>query len=266
MYTYTIKSIIINNVQVGYAPTYIVNCFKNEGIAAISRMTCIPCSKRTGYVKVFADIAYWHDTERAYQFIRHLMDNGTVRFRHTRCHFVQQQRWNVHINRTTFVTHDEKWKSMTTTFPTVQIYSDEPYYPVSQEGIIDVETAERNDAWKRELQQFADSELNGEYTVVGIEDWISTLNPNDLSIPRLERDDESIICKNNLVLVKNTTTTAHENVHLKTYVNIDFINDEADEENSGEEGEETIDYTRLPEPVPMLMRQNTYVDEFEYCV
>lgn len=235
---YFIKSIIINFVQVGYAPTYIANCFKHAGIANILRITMIPCNDHPGYLKVFADIAYWHDTELAYDFIHRLMNNGTVRFRHTRCRTIQKQRWNVHINKNHRITTDDTWKSMTTIFPNLQILQGELCQPLSQEGVIDInandanETETENDTYENNLQKFADEELHGEYSVV--KDYLNKemelMNQDDMSIPKLRRDDETISCKNGYVLVKNQPN------QLNTYINLDFLN-----ENAGE--------------MPKLMRQ-----------
>ena len=65
-----IKSLYINNVEVGLTSKYIRNMLKTQKIANVGNIKIIP--SRNGYTKAYIEIKEWHDTEIAYNFIKRI--------------------------------------------------------------------------------------------------------------------------------------------------------------------------------------------------
>ena len=69
----TIKSLFIQCIDTDYDADYIINAFYCKDIATISRITLLPFNTKTGvYNKAYLDIAEWHETEAAYEFVNML--------------------------------------------------------------------------------------------------------------------------------------------------------------------------------------------------
>jgi hypothetical protein len=68
-----IKSLFIPCIDTDYDADYIINAFYTKDIATISRITLLPFNTKTGvYNKAYLDIAEWHETEAAYEFVNML--------------------------------------------------------------------------------------------------------------------------------------------------------------------------------------------------
>jgi len=108
-----IKSLFIPCVSFDVDADYIIDAFYCSNIATLSRVTLLPFITKTGLYlqRVYIDIAYWFETEVAYNFIKRLHDNSIeTRFIHNK----HEEWWTVEINKKPYITHDKKLKGQTT--------------------------------------------------------------------------------------------------------------------------------------------------------
>ena len=110
----TIKSLCIDCIDSFYTADYIMNQFYNNHIASINRVTLLPIRMTSGISnKAYIDIAYWHDSETAYNFIKGLKNPHVEnRFLHNS---VEGLWWKVVINYKLYITQDPRLKKYTHT-------------------------------------------------------------------------------------------------------------------------------------------------------
>jgi hypothetical protein len=110
----SIKSIFIDCVDSIYNAEYIMQKFYSSQIASISHITLIPIRMTSGISnKAYINIAYWHDSETAYNFIKGLKTpNVENRFVHDSAIGLW---WSVKINYKLYMTQDERFKKYTHT-------------------------------------------------------------------------------------------------------------------------------------------------------
>lgn len=110
----TIKSLCIDCIDSFYTAEYIMKQFYNNHIASINRVTLLPIRMTSGISnKAYIDIAYWHDSETAYNFIKGLKNPHVEnRFMHNS---VEGLWWKVVINYKLYITQDPRLKKYTHT-------------------------------------------------------------------------------------------------------------------------------------------------------
>jgi hypothetical protein len=110
----SIKSICIDCIDSVYSADYIMQAFYNTAIASINRVTLIPIKMSSGVCnKAYISIAYWHDSETAYNFIKCLkIPNAENRFVHDNINGLW---WTVKINFKLYITEDKIYKKYTYT-------------------------------------------------------------------------------------------------------------------------------------------------------
>jgi hypothetical protein len=108
----TIKSLCIDCMDSFYTADYIMNQFYNNHIASINRVTLLPIRMTSGISnKAYIDIAYWHESETAYNFIKSLKNPHLEnRFLHNS---VEGLWWKVVINYKLYITQDPRFKKYT---------------------------------------------------------------------------------------------------------------------------------------------------------
>lgn len=110
----SIKSLCIDCIDSVYTADYIMKQFYNNQIASINRITLLPIRMTSGVSnKAYIDIAYWHDSETAYNFIKGLKTPHVEnRFVHDN---INGFWWRVTINYKLYMTQDPKLKQYTYT-------------------------------------------------------------------------------------------------------------------------------------------------------
>jgi hypothetical protein len=110
----TIKSLCIDCIDSVYTADYIMKQFYNNNIASINRITLLPIRMTSGVSnKAYIDIAYWHDSETAYNFIKGLKTPYVEnRFLHNS---IDGLWWKVTINYKLYITQDPRLKQYTHT-------------------------------------------------------------------------------------------------------------------------------------------------------
>jgi hypothetical protein len=110
----TIKSLCIDCIDSVYTAEYIMKQFYSNQIASINRITLLPIRMTSGLSnKAYIDIAYWHDSETAYNFIKGLKTPHVEnRFLHDS---VNGLWWKVTINYKLYMTQDPRLKKYTHT-------------------------------------------------------------------------------------------------------------------------------------------------------
>jgi hypothetical protein len=110
----TIKSLCIDCIDSVYTAEYIMKQFYSNQIASINRITLLPIRMTSGLSnKAYIDIAYWHDSETAYNFIKGLKTAHVEnRFMHDS---VNGLWWKVTINYKLYMTQDPRLKNYTHT-------------------------------------------------------------------------------------------------------------------------------------------------------
>ena len=103
----TIKSLCIDCINSVYTAEYIMKQFYSNQIASINRITLLPIRMTSGVSnKAYIDIAYWHDSETAYNFIKGLKTPQVEnRFVHDN---INRLWWRVTINYKLYITQDPK--------------------------------------------------------------------------------------------------------------------------------------------------------------
>ena len=104
-----IKSLFISCIEPSYTAEYIMQSFCVNDIATVSKIILVPFTKKTGnFLRAYIDIAYWHETEAAYNFIQSLHNiNQETRFLYYDCNW-----WAVEINKNLLIS--KKCKKYTT--------------------------------------------------------------------------------------------------------------------------------------------------------
>lgn len=110
----TIKSLCIDCINSVYTAEYIMKQFYSNHVASINRITLLPIRMTSGVSnKAYIDIAYWHDSETAYNFIKCLKTPHVEnRFVHDNINGLW---WRVTINYKLYMTQDPKLKQYTHT-------------------------------------------------------------------------------------------------------------------------------------------------------
>ena len=104
-----IKSLFISCIEPSFTAEYIMQSFYVNDIAMVSKIILVPFTKKTGnFLRAYIDIAYWHETEAAYNFIQSLHNiNQETRFLYYDCNW-----WAVEINKNLLIS--KKCKKYTT--------------------------------------------------------------------------------------------------------------------------------------------------------
>ena len=110
----SIKSLCIDCIDSVYTAEYIMKQFYSNQIASINRITLLPIRMTSGISnKAYIDIAYWHDSETAYNFIKGLKTPHVEnRFLHDS---INGFWWKVAINYKLYMTKDPRLKKYTHT-------------------------------------------------------------------------------------------------------------------------------------------------------
>lgn len=91
-----IKSLFIRCIETSFDSEYIIHAFCINNIATVSRITLLPFTKKSGiYQRAYVDIAFWHESEAAYEFIQTL-HNVSLETRFT---YSTNNWWVVEINK-----------------------------------------------------------------------------------------------------------------------------------------------------------------------
>ena len=104
-----IKSLFISCIEPSFTADYIMQSFYVNDIATVSKIILVPFTKKSGnFLRAYIDIAYWHETEAAYDFIQSLHNiNQETRFLYYDCNW-----WAVEINKNLLIS--KKCKKYTT--------------------------------------------------------------------------------------------------------------------------------------------------------
>ena len=107
-----IQGLYIPSLEIGVSVQTIMDTFYTNNISTIHRITLLPFVKKTGrFNRAYIDIAYWHDSESSYNFVKSLYDKS----RETRIVYNNDdQWWAVRINKRIDITRDAKFISYTT--------------------------------------------------------------------------------------------------------------------------------------------------------
>ena len=104
-----IKSLFISCIEPSYTAEYIMQSFCVNDIATVSKIILVPFTKKTGnFMRAYIDIAYWHETEAAYDFIQSLHNIN----QETRFLYYERNWWAVEINKNLLIS--KKCKKYTT--------------------------------------------------------------------------------------------------------------------------------------------------------
>jgi hypothetical protein len=115
-----IKSIYIPNVEQSFTPEYIANILSVEGIANVSRITMVPVDKFDSntmnpskiYFKVYIEILFWHDTNKANYILNCLENNSLI----PTLIYNAENLWDLKINKRPHICYTPLYKNMTTIF------------------------------------------------------------------------------------------------------------------------------------------------------
>lgn len=139
--TMPIFSLMINYIESQYTAEYIANVFWYQNIAQVSSITLIPNLKNTEiFNTAYITIAYWCDSEVAYNFIQRLKDQE----KEARIVHNDDDWWPVEIN-----THNDGLMDVgpfTTKFPASyyeKVIEDQEYKMEENENYLDDEMKEQ---------------------------------------------------------------------------------------------------------------------------
>ena len=110
----SISSICIPFVEKGISAKYIVDVFRENSLAKVSKITMFPykTKKLNKYQYIYVDILEWRDTESAHSFILSLKNQN----KETRIMHSEPLWWSVHVNNALFITNFSQFEIYSTDF------------------------------------------------------------------------------------------------------------------------------------------------------